>query len=175
MPRVVCAENKSSRIRAPQPRVARDPRNIRPVSPYKSRRQVKNKTPRHCLEDVGTSKARLEQIYDTSFRPGKEAPQTMVDAIKRGTSKHRRPPANSREKKTRLPKTRGIKKTLSLLPRVPKARRAQGWITPQLRVVKGAKKKCAIITGWKLKWEFKVIPFKAMLFTRMPYEERIRN
>ena len=74
----------------PQPRVAKDPRNIRP-STYENRRQLQNKTPRHRLDDAGTSKARPEQIYDTSF--GKEAPQTKVDAIKRGMFKRRRPPA----------------------------------------------------------------------------------
>ena len=154
--RVVCAKSKSPRMRAPQPRVARDPRNIHPpVPPYKIQRQVQNKILRHRLEDAGTLKACPERIYDASFRPGKEAPHTRVDAIKRGTSKSRHPPANiSRKKKTRLPKTRGINKTLSFLSRAPKARWVQGWIMPQPRVFKGTKKKCALITGWKLRWDF---------------------
>ena len=76
--------------RHPQPRVASDPRNIRPLT-YENRRQVQNETPRHSLEDAGTSNARPERIYDTSFR--KEASQPRLDAIKRGMSKRRRPPA----------------------------------------------------------------------------------
>ena len=84
---VVCAASKSPRIRAPQPKVARDPRNICIVPPYERQRHVQNKTTRHCLEDAGTLKTRPEQIFDTPFRPGKEAPQTRVDIIRRGTSK----------------------------------------------------------------------------------------
>ena len=78
-----------------------------PVSPYESQRQVQNETPRHRLEDApGTSKARPERSYDTSFSPGMRAPQprvakdprnirpqTRVGAIKRGTSKRCCPPA----------------------------------------------------------------------------------
>ena len=75
----------------PQPRVASDPRNIRPLT-YENRTQVqKIRPPRHRLEYAGISKPRPERIYDTSFE--KEVPQPRVDAIKRGTSKRRRPPA----------------------------------------------------------------------------------
>ena len=77
--------------RHPQPRVASDPRNIRPLT-YENRTQVqKIRPPRHRLEYAGISKPRLERIYDTSFE--KEVPQPRVDAIKRGKSKRRRPPA----------------------------------------------------------------------------------
>ena len=74
----------------PQPRVASDPRNIRPLT-YDNRTQVQNKTPRHRLENAGILKARPVQIYDTSIK--KEVPQPRVDAINRETSKRRLLPA----------------------------------------------------------------------------------
>ena len=69
--RVVCAESKRPGIRAPQPRVAKDPRNKHPVPPYTGRRYVRIKF----------------------ARPREESLQTRVHAIRRGTSKSRRPPA----------------------------------------------------------------------------------
>ena len=78
------------------------------------------------------------------------------------------PPPSSKhlEKNPRLPKTRGINKSWCLFLHAPKARRAQEWITPQPRVVKGAIKKCALITEWGI---------KAKPFARVPYKGRIRS
>ena len=64
VPRAVCVKNQSSRIRAPQPGVARDPRTIRPAPPYECQR------------------------FETPFRGSrnlkvrKEAPQPRVDMIR---------------------------------------------------------------------------------------------
>ena len=83
-----------------------------------------------------------------SKSPGMKAPQTRVGMCskKRGISKCRALPANISRKNPKLPKTRGINKSWCLLPRALKARRAQGWITPQPRVARGAIKKGALIT-----------------------------
>ena len=67
VPRAVYVENQSPRLRAPQPRVARDLTTIRPAPPYEDQ-------------------TRLIFVLQKGDNSGKEAPQPRVDTI-RGTFK----------------------------------------------------------------------------------------
>ena len=69
VPLAVCVKNQSPRMRAPQPRVARDLRNIRPAPPCKVQTHV------------------IKGVRQNGKKSGKEVPQTRVDTIRRGTFK----------------------------------------------------------------------------------------
>ena len=126
VPRAVCAESKSPRIRAPQPRVARDPRIIRPAPPSKNAK----------IFFANTSKkgsSALCCVHQEQETRNESATNKGVCVFKKERNLQTPPSASKHLKK----KTKTA---------APTARRAQGWITPQPRMVKGAKKS-VLITG----------------------------